>query len=310
MNQTICVMGANPAWQKTLFFPEWKPGSVNRAARMEEYASGKGINFCRAARCFGQCGTLLFQFAGGPNGDRLCAELDREGFRHNTIRTASATRTCVTCLDAAGGMTELIEPSGPASPEECARFLAELRTSVSTCGMLAITGSLPDGTGQDLYLHAARTALSAGIPVLADIVRNAEFLLDLKGRIILKVNREEFLKITGSGDLSAALSGAAGRYPHVVFAITNGPDCAYLSAGGICRKYSIPHLERIASPLGAGDTAAAVLASCLLNGDDIFAAFRSALAAASANCLSAMAGSFAMADFERFSAQIAVSECR
>ena len=41
----LLVLGPNPAWQKTLFFDAFRPGQVNRAHRLEEFASGKGINF-------------------------------------------------------------------------------------------------------------------------------------------------------------------------------------------------------------------------------------------------------------------------
>ena len=45
----ITVIGANPAWQKTLFFREFIPGRVNRAYKEENYSSGKGVNF--SAHC-------------------------------------------------------------------------------------------------------------------------------------------------------------------------------------------------------------------------------------------------------------------
>ena len=50
----ISVFGANPAWQKTLYFGEFRRGQVNRAEKLELYAGGKGVNFCRAAKCFGE----------------------------------------------------------------------------------------------------------------------------------------------------------------------------------------------------------------------------------------------------------------
>ena len=64
----IAVLGPNPAWQKTLFFKNFIRGAVNRARRMEELPSGKGINFCRALKCHGRAESLLIQFCGGENG--------------------------------------------------------------------------------------------------------------------------------------------------------------------------------------------------------------------------------------------------
>ena len=76
----IAVAGANPARQKTLIFNSFVRGEVNRAAEKEEFASGKGINFCRAARCFGAADTELFQFCGGENGKFIISELEKASF--------------------------------------------------------------------------------------------------------------------------------------------------------------------------------------------------------------------------------------
>ena len=271
--KTIFVMGANPAWQKTLVFSALKTGEVNRAVSMEVYPAGKGVNVCRAAACFGTAETRLFQFAGGATGQRLCAALDELGIRHETVETRHETRTCVTCLDCAeGSMTELIEPSGAVSETEAEKFLQILKAHICEASVLVISGSLPDGTDPLLYRRAAEIAVAAGVPVIADAVKGIEAVLELPGRIILKVNREEFFKITGCSEIKSAHRMAAERWKNVSFAVTNGPDTATFSGGG--------------------DTATAVFASCLLDGMAEAEAFRVALSAASANCLSARAGEF------------------
>lgn len=291
--KTIFVMGANPAWQKTLVFSALKTGEVNRAVSMEVYPAGKGVNVCRAAACFGTAETRLFQFAGGATGQRLCAALDELGIRHETVETRHETRTCVTCLDCAeGSMTELIEPSGAVSETEAEKFLQILKAHICEASVLVISGSLPDGTDPSLYRRVAEIAVAAGVPVIADAVKGIEAVLELPGRIILKVNREEFFKITGCSEIKSAHRMAAERWKNVSFAVTNGPDAATFSGGGRLFRYAIPRLEHVISPLGAGDTATAVFASCLLDGMAEAEAFRVALSAASANCLSARAGEF------------------
>ena len=54
------------------------------------------------------------------------------------------------------------------------------------------------------------------------------------------------------------------------------------------------------------DTASAVLCSELVNGKDIFTAFKQALGAASANCLSSLCGSFSREDARKLAAGISV----
>jgi fructose-1-phosphate kinase PfkB-like protein len=276
---------------------------------METYPAGKGVNFCRAAACFGKAETLLLQFAGGSNGKRLREALDMEGIRHETIETEAETRCCITCLDSAhSSMTELIEPSSRVTPSEAEKFLNCLKAKLGNASLFAISGSLPDRTDISLYERAAGIAVSAGIPVLADAVKGIAPVLELPGRIILKVNRDEFLRLTECDGLQLALKYASKRWRNACFAITDGSGNAVFSDGERYVSCSLPRLKRVISPLGAGDTASAVLASCITTGTELPKAFCTALASASANCLSERAGEFQKNDMEALLPQIQLSE--
>ncbi len=289
----IAVLGANPAWQKTFFFKEFVHGKVNRSLKNENYPAGKGVNFCRAAHCFGKADVLLFQFAGGINGERLCRGLDETGINHRTISTATETRSCITCLEENGQMTELIGTSVAITDSEANKMLDILNQNMSDVKIFAVTGSLPDGSKKTLYRQAVQNALMNNIPVLLDTLVDIDGILKLPGKIILKVNREEFFKVTGQDDIHQAHRYAAKNFPDKIFAITNGADSATLSYGKKIAVYQLPEISVI-SPLGAGDTASAVMASLFTDTNDYAAAFKMALAAASANCLNAVAGEFFM----------------
>ena len=92
----ICIIGFNPAWQKTLFFPEFKKGSVNRARSAASMAFGKGLNAARAVRNWGKAVPCVYQFAGGTTGQKLLNYLNEEGICHCTREIAARTRTCTT----------------------------------------------------------------------------------------------------------------------------------------------------------------------------------------------------------------------
>ena len=142
----IVVMGANAARQKTLHFEKLLPGEVNRACRMSEIASGKGINFCRAAVNWEKCHAAVVQFAGGDNGKFLVDSLAAEKLAHHTVNCTAPLRCCITCIDQSSGMTtELIEPSGAATPDECNEFVRLVEAQLPTASGVAICGSLPDG---------------------------------------------------------------------------------------------------------------------------------------------------------------------
>ena len=299
----ITVVGANPAWQKTLFFKEFIPGRVNRAYKEENYSSGKGVNFCRALRCSELGDSVLLQFAGGINGKRHCDGLDSVGFRHKTVVTAAETRNCITCLDEAGNMSELIGVSEKITEDEADEFIRLLQDVLPETDLLAITGSLPDGSNPELYHHISELAAKAEVPLLIDALAGVDGVLSQNNLTVLKVNQEEFFKITGCDDIVAAHRTAQNRYQGKIFAITNGADNATLSADGMLYEYILPEIK-VVSPLGAGDSASAVMSALIAAKTPPAEAFLQALAAASANCMNAVAGEFSLENSRRIVSEI------
>lgn len=293
----ISVFGANPAWQKTLYFENFRRGQVNRAEKLELYAGGKGVNFCRAANCRGIAATRLYQFSGGANGNLHEAALEHEGIDCCPVHVAAETRCCTTLLDRTGdAMTELIEPSHAPSAAEIAEMLRLFDTGLAEAAGAAVAGSLPDGTDKALYTEVAKLAAKHGKVLLVDAVYSP--MLDAAGDFILKINMDELKKLTGEGDARSALRSGMERWRRGVLAITDGAGQAYLAAEGKMWRYTIPRIE-VVSALGAGDTCSAVTLSELLTGRPAVDAFGRGLAAASANCLSPRAGEFANADAEK-----------
>ena len=293
----ILVFGANPAWQKTLYFETFRRGQVNRAEKLELYAGGKGVNFCRAAKCLGTARTRLYQFSGGANGALHEAALEAEGIDCRAVRVARETRCCTTLLDRTGdAMTELIEPSHAPSDAEISEMLRVFDAALTEAAGAAVAGSLPDGTDKALYTEVAKLAAKHRKTLLVDAVYAP--MLDAAGDFILKINMDELKKLTGEDEARLALRSGMERWPRGVLAITDGAGQAYLAAQGTMWRYTIPRIE-VVSALGAGDTCSAVSMSGIVNGKAAVEAFADGLAAASANCLSPRAGEFAVADMKR-----------
>lgn len=279
----ITVMGANAARQKTLRFEQFQPGGINRAAAMSEISAGKGINFCRAVKTWGVCSAEVVQFAGGENGNYLVAALEKENIPALTVRCQAPLRCCVTCIDnSTRTTTEIIEPSGAASADECAEYLKLFAASLVDASGAAICGTLPDGTDPALYLRAGRLAAEHSLPLLLDLYKNAEELFEVENSM-LKINRDELGKLTSCGDVAAGISALFSRYPFAAIAITDGPGQAFASDGNILAVYDIPALDEVVNPIGCGDTASAVFLSEFINGTPVIPAFQLALGAASAN---------------------------
>lgn len=286
----VTVLGANPAFQKTLTFDGFRQGKVNRAKDVTFTASGKGINFCRAARCWNLVSTELIQFIGGANGDFILEELDKEGLAHLSTRTAAATRCCTTCLNS-DDITEIIDPSGSASQEESDHLLADLRNSLQNACGFAVCGTLPGKTDPALYERSIVAAAESHALVLLDAYKDIDKLFAPNRKNVLKINRDELNCLTGIPDAEKALEALFDRFPLYAAAITDGPDKAYAFDGKEFFVYELPELK-VVNPIGSGDTASAVLLSELVSGRDLRQAFLMALSAASANCLTIQPGNF------------------
>ncbi|MBO5791363.1 MAG: hypothetical protein J6S54_02700 [Lentisphaeria bacterium] len=291
----LIVLGPNPAWQKTLFFRDFTRGAVNRARKMETLASGKGINFCRALKCQGKSRFTLLQFSGGDNGGKLDSALQEEGMDFISIKVTGETRCCTTCLDEnAQVMTELIEPSFPASADDVRAFLDSCDRELSGAAGIAFCGSLPDGTDPGMYVKAAELAAKHHALLLIDAFRDLEEVFAAAEKVLLKINKEELEKLSGEKGIEKGLKKLFSTFSSIKYAaITDGPADAFASDGKMIARYTLPELSYVASPLGCGDTASAILLSELCSGTELFPAFQKALAAASANCLNPTPGKFA-----------------
>ena len=297
----LAILGPNPAWQKTLFFPDFTKGAVNRARKMEELPSGKGINFCRALSCHGQSEFTLIQFCGGDNGAKLDKALQLTDWSFFSVQTEGATRCCTTCLDEnAQVMTELIEPSFPASEAEIQTMLSAFEKELVCVSGAAFCGSLPDGTDPSLYVRAAELACKYDVLLLIDAFRDLDDVFGTGAQILLKINKEELEKLSGVKGVAEGLRSLFAAFSSLKYAaITDGPDTAFASDGKTLGCYTLPPLPFVASPLGCGDTASAVLLSELCSGKELFTAFQRALAAASANCLNPTPGKFLPEEAEK-----------
>ncbi len=301
----IIALGPNPAWQKTLFFDHFIYGEINRAVEMQVFPAGKGINFCRAARCHGRADAQLIQFAGGDNGEYINRELAKEGMAVWSVNTTAPTRSCSTCLDRSNQvMTEVIEPSFAATTPEVETMLDYLRQGLVGADAAALCGTLPTGTDPLLYVRAAELVAAAGKPLLLDSYRNIDKVLESKAEVWLKINTEELAALTGKSGVQAGLSALFDLHPIRCAAITAGPDTAYATAGKTLACYELPPLPTIINPIGCGDTASGVWMSEIVNGLDPFEGFRIALGCASANCLSAFPGNFQEKEAQKIAQKI------
>jgi fructose-1-phosphate kinase PfkB-like protein len=288
VGRNILTVGLNPAWQKTLKFTKFEKDQVNRAISVSYCAAGKGVNFCRAVKIWNNgVNAKTFLFAGGKTGKLLINAIEAEGLKHKSVIVHAETRTCTTCLSAGNrNMTELIEPSENLGKTAEKEIFNLIFSEVTPKSFIALCGTFPSGISLDFYTKIAVEAAKNAIPIFMDAVQYTDGAL-AAGIEMLKVNEEEIRQIGGKKDIRQAAEACMKKYPVKNIAVTAGADNAFIfsSTGVDNYEYSIPPVQDIINPLGAGDTVGAVMLAEICAGKEICDAFASGLAAGSASCM-------------------------
>ncbi len=278
----ILVVGLNPAWQKILEFDSVTVGRVNRARRITELASGKGLNTSLVLRHFGH-EVCLLQVLGGRNGQKIAGYCRQKGIHTLAYETRQETRTCSTLIDhATATVTEMIEPFSISTDGSVEDQIAELVGGQhGSYDAVLYCGTVPAGLSPGIY-WAVHQRVTARLAILDAVRAIPEELLNSVDYV--KINRREFEEFQSRfPDL------LAGDSSHRVFLLTDGAELARLLhrvQGRIEeRHFHLPHLDHVLNPIGAGDTVTAGLAHYLLSGFPADEAFRRALALGSASCL-------------------------
>ena len=306
---SIVAVGANPAWQKVLKFSKFTYDEVNRAYEMWAFASGKGINFARAAKVWDKAQVQVVQFAGGDNGRLLLDDLKRENLGTYTVETAVPTRCCITCLsDSDNTMTELIEPSGVPGQSEQQQALAYIENAMKNADGMALCGQLPNGMDVAFYECCVKIAAAENAKLLIDSWKGIAPVLAACSSGTLKINKNELSALTGVEDVYAAAGLLLNSHALEYVAVTAGAGRAHFFARGRAWSYEVPKLPRVVNPVGSGDTTSAVYLSEITAGEKPEVAFAKALAAASANCLTMKCGEFDRCKAEEFFHNINISE--
>jgi tagatose 6-phosphate kinase len=305
----LCV-GATPAVQRVMVFPQLHLDAVNRAAMTLDGACGKAVNAAKVLKVLGE-NPLVTGFLGGDRGDYLRSILRDKGIETDFVEVTPRTRQCVTLIDeAAQTQTELVEESQAVEPAAYTRLLDVIRKHAPQCRAMMMLGTLTPGGPVDFYAQCVRIARETGIPSLVD-AQGPVLLEALKAQpAIVKPNRKELAATLGrllsnEAEVLAAMrelieSGAQ----RVV--VTSGKEPTLATDGQSVWRI-LPSRIKVVNPIGSGDAFAAGLIARLAQGADLGEACRWGGAAAAANALTLMPGETRREDAERLALQIKTS---
>ncbi len=242
------IFGLNPAWQKILEFDSLGINSINRAVKVQSFASGKGINCIRVLSRLGGSGTLV-HFTGGDSGRRISSELARQGIRCINQEIHDETRTCTTLM-AQGISTELIEPSPRVTEKEREMLLKKLEPVLENTGLAVFCGTFPGGIDRGFFDFLEK--LPSSCRIILDGVKGVEPLLE-QGVSLLKINRHEMKELTGTEDFLTACRGLRERYGIENIAVTDGSRPVHAFLGPEMHIIKIPEPGKPVNVIGAGD---------------------------------------------------------
>jgi len=298
MRKHVLVLGANPAWQKTVVCDDLKVGEVVRVRLEATGAAGKGFNTARAVRAFGV--PVVLVSAAGPDAlawEEACLE---EGLETRLFRIEGPIRTATTVRDLASRqVTEIVEEGPPARPDAIDALLCHLAECSPGAAMVVVAGTFAPGLAPRRVLEGLG---GLSIPVILDSVPAIRALLDLDrvpGTLVLKLNESEWKAVFQQADLDAALAAAHRVWPRSWILATRGGEGAVLVDPE--RRRRILTGEPIdgaveLNPIGAGDAFTGGFAAALFRGDSIPDAALHGMAVARASCMNKLPARFSMED--------------
>ena len=303
----ICIT-PNPAIDRTIILPGLVLGNVHRAQKSIVAAGGKGLNVARAIRTLsGEA--LCMGFVGGRAGHLLAELAQNEGLHSSWTWTNAETRTCTILVSQNADATVINEAGASLSKLDWKRLRRDVHKHISYAGLVCVSGSFPSGSS----IHDVKALLSllvdTGKPVWVDTSGVAlDTVLTYPG-VCIKVNGDEISESLGFkvSDLASAKRALITLRERGVTAcvITLGTEGALLATSG-GRWHAQGPRVRVISTVGSGDAFLGGLVSSLDRGKNSPDALRDAVAAGTANALSAGGGQFTLEEFTGIREQIQI----
>jgi 1-phosphofructokinase/tagatose 6-phosphate kinase len=310
----ILSVTLNAAVDRTLTVPNFEVGFRHRATETITLPGGKGVNVARVVKTLGQP-VIATGFAGGRTGDRIIADLNREGILSDFVRIEGVSRTSTAVLDPTSNRTTEINEYGPEiTPGELELMLEKIDYLMKAADLVVIAGSLPRGLPTSFYTELIPRVRAQGVPVLFDTwgepLRfgikagpNMVFPNQVEAEMVVGyefTSNEDFIRAANNlreiGAESAVIKSKMGCVAQIRY---NGDVHTLMGKA--------PKVEAV-STVGSGDSIMGGYAARLLEGAPPEECLRFGLACAAANALRPGAGVLDAGDATRLAPGVQIEE--
>jgi 6-phosphofructokinase 2 len=273
---------------------------------------GGGINVARVAHRLGSDVAAIYP-TGGAIGKLLQRLVEREGIASIVTPSHVETRENFTAYEQdSGEQYRFVLPGSALHRVEWQACLDQLASLPHKPKFVVASGSVPPGVPEDFFARVAKHAKALGAKTVIDTWGAAlQAALD-EGVTLIKPNLVELSDFVGAAlandkDRIAACRKLAANGRAEMVALTLGEDGALLvTADHVWRAQ--PMAIDVVSTVGAGDSFLGGMVAALAAGQSMEAAFRVAVAAASAAVRSPGTELCREADVKRLLPQVKINE--
>ena len=298
----ILTVTLNPTVDKSYYLDQLRPHEVNRVRSFTETPGGKGIQVAKVANLLGQK-VVATGFLGGRTGNYINEFLTDAGIETSFVSVEDDTRTCINInVDEAGPQTELLEPGAKVTQEKLREFTGHYKALLNSCGIVAISGSVPEGIDENYYPQLITLARQAGKKVILD-TSGPLLSAGIKAMPhVIKPNRAEISELTGRQIRTKEEVVAAAGEIHAdgveTVIVSLGKDGAvFVTDEGVYQGIT-PDIK-VVNTVACGDSLVAGFATGIACGKSLTDTIKLAMAVSTANALRTETGFFVQEDLDR-----------
>ncbi len=299
----IVTLTMNPALDRSLSIEHVAPSIKLRCDRDRLDPGGGGVNVSRAIHTMGG-DTLPIYTCGGHMGAIYRRLVEREGIGGIAIEIEGETREHIKVHETSTGSIYRFQEPGPELDRE------DTDNAITTvCSLdpppdyLVLSGSLPDGVGDDFYariIHKKQEDTRVVVDTTAEGMLPA---LDEGGIFLIKPNVRELGELMdrtleGEAEIAEAARGLIDRGAVEIVVTSLGPGGSIVITEDLRKRVEAPAVK-VRSKVGAGDSMVGGIVLGLDQGKSVLEAVRFGTAVAAAAIMDQMTGLGSREDAER-----------
>lgn len=303
MNKILTIT-MNPSIDISYKLDSLKLDTTNRTKEVRKTAGGKGLNVTRVLKQLNE-DVIASGLLGGKHGEFIAEKLIEAGIDTKMYKISGETRNCIAILHENGMQTEILEQGPAISEDEANRFIDFYKNVIKNVGVVAISGSLPNGMKSDYYVNLIKLANESSVKVVLDT--SGKYLINVLNSsvkpYVIKPNCEELSDILGytvKGDndsLKEALD--SNLFNGIEWVIVSlGKDGCFAKHANKYFKVSIPKVDAV-NPVGSGDSTVAGISSALANNEDEVALLKKANTLGILNAMEKLTGYVNIDNYEK-----------